>query len=414
MKLIMQSMLRQISLIRRRADSAKDRRRVMKIFAESAAVQSELPAVQHQEKTLLLIRLDDIGDYLLFRNQLTAYKISARWKFYRITLLGNDSWRDLFTALDQSTVDDTIWINKREYLKNKPYRMAIWKQLRAVGFETVVAPSRTRPLLLDDLCMLAAAPLRSFGSVNTNVHECWNRRSDSLYTSLFKPSRSSMHEFDFNAEFSTWVSAYRYPGNRPYITPPPAALGRGTYTICFVGASARSRRWPANRWIEVITLHRRYFSGRIIVAAGSSAAELQIVHKIQQQTGAESITGKTLCEFLHWIAGAQAVITNDTMAVHMSVSLNRPTVIITNGVNYLRFSEFSHAGINRIAAVYPELFNRRRKRLGDGPYAYHEAVTADIVSIQAATVIESLKELAPELCGSARSGERDPFVQAAS
>jgi ADP-heptose:LPS heptosyltransferase len=411
-KLFIQSMARRISLIGRKADSTKDRRRVLRIFDEWLTAQKDLSAVRRRDKTLLLIRLDDIGDYLVFRNQLEVYKASARWKSHRITLLGNESWRGLFTALDQATVDETIWVNKNRYLEDAPYRMAIWKQLRAGGFESVVAPSCVRPLLLDDFCMLAAAPLYSFGSVNTNIHECWNRLSDGLYTSLFKPSRSLIHEFDFNTEFSTWVSGIRYPGNRPCIELPPAtlgqeaALGQGAYTMCFVGASIRSKRWPTNRWLEFIALHRRHFPGRIVLAAGSSRAELQMVHKIQQRTGVESVAGKLdLRELLYWIAGAQAVVTNDTMAGHMGVSLNRPTVIIANGLNYMRFSEYSHAGITQVAAVYSELFNRRRTRLGDGPHQYHETLTGDIVSIRAAAVIEALKKISPEHRASEPSGE---------
>ena len=411
-KLFIQSMARRISLIGRKADSTKDRRRVLRIFDESLTAQKDLPAVRRRDKTLLLIRLDDIGDYLVFRNQLEVYKASARWKSHRITLLGNESWRGLFTALDQATVDETIWVNKNRYLEDAPYRTAIWKQLRAGGFESVVAPSCVRPLLLDDFCMLAAAPLYSFGSVNTNIHECWNRLSDGLYTSLFKPSRSLIHEFDFNTEFSTWVSGIRYSGNRPCIELPPATLGQeaafgqGAYTMCFVGASTRSKRWPTKRWLEFIALHRRHFPGRIVLAAGSSRAELQMVHKIQQRTGVESVAGKLdLRELLYWIAGAQAVVTNDTMAGHMGVSLNRPTVIIANGLNYMRFSEYSHAGITQVVAVYSELFNRRRKRLGDGPHPYHETVTGDIVSIRAAAVIEALKKISPEHRASQPSGE---------
>jgi ADP-heptose:LPS heptosyltransferase len=410
--LMMQSMARQISLIGRRADSAKDRRRVMRIFDEWLTDQRKLSAVSHRDRTLLLIRLDDIGDYLLFRNQLEVYKTSARWKSYRITLLGNESWRGLFTAFDQSTVDDTIWVNKDRYLENAPYRTAIWQQLRAGGFETVVAPSCMRPLLLDDFCRLAAAPLHSIGSVNTNVHEAWNRLSDSLYTSLFKPSRSLMHEFDFNAEFSTWVNGNRYAGNRPYIEQRAAgvgqgaASGQGAYTICFVGGSIRSKRWPTHRWLEFIALHHQHFSGRIVLAAGSSPVELRMVDEIQQRTGAESIAGKLqLCELIPWIAGAQAVVTNDTMASHMSVSLNRPTVIIANGGNYMRFCEYSHAGITQVAAVYSEWFNRRRERLGDRHYAYHEIVTGDIVSIRAAPVIDALKKLLSERSASESSGK---------
>jgi ADP-heptose:LPS heptosyltransferase len=413
--LILQSMARRVSLFGRKADSDKDRRRVLRIFDEWMSLQKELPAVQRREKRLLLIRLDDIGDYLVFRNQLEAYKKSERWKSHRITLLGNESWRDLFTALDQATVDETIWANKDRMLEDAPYRMAIWKQLRAAGFETVIAPSCVRPLLLDDFSMLAAAPLHSFGSVNTNIHESWNLLSDRLYTSVFKPSRSLIHEFDFNAEFATWVCGNRFPGNRPRIELPPAALGQGpglgqgAYTICFVGASIRSKRWPAKRWLEFIALHRRHFLGRIVLAAGSSKAELKMVQKIQQRTGAESVAGKlSLGEVLQWVAGAQAVITNDTMAAHMGVSLNKPTVIIANGLNYMRFSEYRHAGITQVAAVYSELFNRRRERLGDGPHPYHETVTGDIVSIRATAVIEALKELAPELCVSEPSAQAQP------
>jgi ADP-heptose:LPS heptosyltransferase len=397
--LLMQSMARRISLFGRKADSDKDRRRVLRIFDEWMAAQKELPPVQHREKTLLLIRLDDIGDYLVFRNQLEAYKASARWRSHRITLLGNESWRDLFTTLDRAAVDEVIWVNKDRYLEDAPYRTAIWKQLRAGGYETVIATSCVRPLLLDDFSMLAAAPLHSFGSVNTNIHESWNLLSDRLYTSLFKPSRELIHEFDFNAEFTAWVCGNRFPGTRPRIELQSPPLKQGAYTICFVGASIRSKRWPARRWLQFIALHRRHLSGRIVIAAGSSAAEVKMVQRIQQRTGVESIAGKlSLPQVLQWVAGAQAVVTNDTMAAHMGVSLSRPTVIIANGLNYMRFSEYSHAGVTKVTAVYSELFNRKRKRFGDGPHPYHETVTGDIVSIRAAAVIDALKELAPELC----------------
>jgi len=134
-----------------------------------------------------------------------------------------------------------------------------------------------------------------------------------------------------------------------------------------------------------------------------------MVQQIQQRTGVESVAGKlSLGEVLQWVAGSQAVITNDTMAAHMGVSLNKPTVIIANGLNYMRFSEYSHAGITQVVAVYSELFNRRRKRLGDRPYPYHEAVTGDIVAIRAATVIEALKGVSPELCAGELPREAGP------
>jgi ADP-heptose:LPS heptosyltransferase len=384
---------RHVSLFLRKFDSAKDRQRVLQTFDQWKALQHGLPPPRRCSKTLLLIRLDDIGDYLLFRNQLRMYKNSSRWADHKITLLGNDSWRDLFTLLDKDAVDDTLWVNKNRYLERAECRLDIWRRLREQGFETVVAPSCTRPLLLDDLCMLAAAPLNSIGSENTNVHAIWNQLSDNLYTSLFKPSRALMHEFHFNAEFAEWACGIRYGGSRPRIEhrfPLPVA---DPYIICFVGASTRSRRWPTKRWIEFITLHRRYYFSKIFLA-GNSKAEREMVRIIQKRTGAESIAGGVaLSELLHWVAGADAVVTNDTMAAHLGASFGKPTVIVANGVNYMRFSEYIKAGIDHVATIYPEVVDRRRQRLGDGPYAYSETVSADIASIRATAVIKSLRGL---------------------
>jgi len=311
----------------------------------------------------------------------------------KITLLGNESWQDLFTLLDKDAVDDTIWVNKNQYLECADYRLEIWRRLRIRGFQTAIAPSRTRPLLLDDLCMLAAGPLYSLGSENTNVHASWNQMSDSLYTSLFKPSRALIHEFHFNAEFAEWACGIRYCGSRPRIDHRFPLPVTGPYIICFVGASTRSKRWPIKRWIEFITLHRRHYFGKIFLA-GNSKAEREMARFIQKRTGVDSIAGRVaLSELLHWVAGAEAVITNDTMAAHMGASFSKPTVIVANGLNYMRFSEYIKAGINHVAAIYPEVVNRRRERLGDGPYAYSETVSADIASIEATTVIKSLRGL---------------------
>jgi ADP-heptose:LPS heptosyltransferase len=402
---------RRISLWARKSDSAKDRRRVLRTFAEWQTLQHDLPVAGPRDKTLLLIRLDDIGDYLLFRNQLGRYKQSPRWRDYRITLLGNESWRDLFTQLDADSVDETIWVGKNRYLYSAPYRADVWRHLRTAGFETVIAPSCTRPLLLDDLCTLAAAPLHAIGSVNSNVHAGWNLLSDRLYTELFTPPRTSMHEFHFNAQFAEWSCGSSYAGGRPRIDLALAPPVAGPYVICFVGASTRSRRWPVKRWIEFIKLHRRLHSSKLYLA-GNGATELEMVRSIQRRTGVASIAGTVgLSELLAWVAGAEAVITNDTMAAHMGASFNRPTVIVANGINYLRFSDYRAAGIDRVATIFPEVVKRRRRREGDGPYAYSETVSADIASIRAATVIGELTNLVGTDLGrpAAAAGAQQPI-----
>jgi|SRR5579871_3400780 len=392
----MLKLFREISLALRRRDSARDERRVLTRFARERALIAALPPVRTRPATLLLIRLDDIGDYLLFRNQLASYRASPRWRGHRITLLANDSWRELFEALDADTVDEVMWVNKREYLESEPHRMGVWRMLRERGFETLIATSRTRPLLLDDLCRLAAAPLQSLGCVNTYPHGRWNRLSDDLYEALFAPSSPLLHEFCFNGEFTEWACGVRFAGKRPHIAlrpPPPLAE---PYLLCFIGASTRSRRWPVRRWYDFIRAFRKAHAMPIFLA-GNNRAELEMVRVLERRTDARSLVGRLrLADMLSWIAGASAVVSNDTMASHLGVSLDRPTVIIGNGYNYLRFSEYVRAGIAQVRTVYPKVFEQRRRERGEGPYEYHETVTADIASIPAGKVLEALEAVLRE------------------
>lgn len=385
--------IRQVSLFVRKRRSEKDGRRVLSTFGEWKDLQRQLPEPRPSEKKVLIIRLDDIGDYLLFRNQLRMYKRSPRWKDYVITLLGNSSWKTIFSEFDASGVDDTVWVDKNEYLASAPYRSNVWEGLRQGGFGTVIAPSRTRPLLLDDLCMLAAAPLRNMGSANNHLHARWNQISDSLYQQVFTPPDSMVHEFDFNAQFTAWASGINYEGRGPRLDSSFDPLHPGSYIVCFVGASVRSKRWPVKRWIEFIELFRRHSSSTVILA-GNKAEEVEMARIIRERTGAESIAGTvSLLELLRWVAGAQAVLTNDTMAAHLSASLNRPTVIIANGAYYPRFTEYTNAGIDNVVAVYPDVFNRIRKRTPRVSYHYPDAVSADIASIKAREVLDKLQSV---------------------
>ena len=399
--------MRYLSLMLRRRHSQKECMRTLHSFEQWREAQLQLRAPRPRARTLLLVRLDDIGDYLLFRNQLAVYKRSARWGGHSITLLGNSSWKELFTCFDSDAVDDAMWVKKGEYLTSAPYRNQIWAQLRERGFDTVIAPSRTRPLLLDDLCRLAAAPAHSIGCVNTHVHAGWNDLSDRLYGELFMPPDAWVHEFDFNGQFAAWAGGARFAGSRPILDAPllpvagAAASGSGAGSgasvgselICFVGANTRSRRWPASRWIEFINLYERSHAGRVVLA-GSGSAERELAAQILRRTNAQSIVGTvSLLELVRWIRGARAVVSNDTMGAHLGVSCDRPTVIVANGVNHQRFTDYDKAGITGVATLYPRVFARRRERMPGVYYTYADALTSDVASIAAGEVLAGLAEV---------------------
>ncbi len=53
--------------------------------------------------TLLLIKLDSIGDYILFRNFLSFIRKNHKFSNHRITLIGNIIWKDLSETFDNES-----------------------------------------------------------------------------------------------------------------------------------------------------------------------------------------------------------------------------------------------------------------------------------------------------------------------
>ena len=70
------------------------------------------------KNTLLLLRLDSIGDYILFRNFIRALKESKKYKDYKITLCGNSRWKDLALHLDKQYITEYIWVDYHKMVED--------------------------------------------------------------------------------------------------------------------------------------------------------------------------------------------------------------------------------------------------------------------------------------------------------
>ena len=388
-------MKRIISVFIRSLQAKKDVKRTLNIFGQWKQEIARLPACSPIGKKLLLIRLDDIGDYLLFRNFLPAYRLGARWQGYEITLLGFSLWKELFEYNDAPYVDKVVWINKQELLGNETYRKQLWLQLRKEGYEVVICPSRIRPLLLDDIFMLAAGAKLNIASENDFAHPECNIASDKGYQELFRHTGLG-HEFFFNQAFANWCCGTSFSLSRPVFPYPAlAAPHGGPYIICFIGASLKSRRWTTEKWIEFINLYKKNNKLRVVIAGGKKDAG--IAAEIIAATSVENITGKvSLIEMANWMANTMATVTNDTMASHLSIALAKPTVMVCSGDNFYKFSAYKEAGINGVISVFPPVFLKKWKKRHFKMFKNYVAVTNDISTISAESVLDALYNVIQE------------------
>jgi ADP-heptose:LPS heptosyltransferase len=377
-------MFRAVSLYFRRRAERKNVRSVLdtrKLWEKELQGLSEIHV---KAGTLAVIRLDDIGDYLLYRNFLQEYR-QGIWAGYEITLIGNQAWRSLLEQFDPLAVDHTIWIDKHRYFGEERYRAVLWQQLRHAGFEVMICPSRTRPLLIDDLLVLAAgAPVR-YAASNTYVVPEWNMISDGIYSRLFSEA-INVHEFVFNRHFSNWVNERSNTLDSPVLPLVPAPATQ--QVVCFIGASAKSKRWPERYWIRLVQLLQQ--QGLQPVIAGGTQEE-EAASAIHAATGVPSLAGKTsLRETLNIIGSARAVISGDTMAAHAAVASHKPAVILANGVNAQRFVAYESLQVTRVRTVYTRAYLQYRDSGRQYPFT---AVSSDMLSIKPEMVVRTLLDL---------------------
>lgn len=378
-------MLHLLSLLARQYHRKRSRNKEYRLFKDFTETIDQLPPAPQSSNKILLIRLDDIGDYVLFRNTLETWSRYAVEQKKALYLLGNEAWKTLLEAYDTKYFAQVIWLNKKQYFNDSNYRKSLWGNLRQQGFVLTICPARTRPILLDDACMLAANAARNIASNNSLTDNALNRMSDELYNSIFISHHSDRHEFLFNTDF---VQKVTESATDERLSIDVEKRNEPPYILLFIGASAASKQWPVTHWNQLIVQLRQQFKCTILVAGGP--AEVQMANEVAAGTDAQNIAGtKSLPEMVTLIGNAQLVISNDTMAAHIAAASGTNTIIITNGTNAHRFASYEQLGIDTVTPIYSKRYKRLLNKNATDAIMQFSGVRADIQSISVADVYDA-------------------------
>lgn len=389
-------MLQSISLLVRKIKAKKGVQKQLAIFAKHKTwIDKQLAAVSKLSDAVLLIRLDDIGDYLLFRNFIPYY--CQLYKGKKVVLLGNVAWKSIYEQYDAGEVAEVLWVDKKQYFSDDAYKQSIWTTISSYGFEEVVSTSVSRNILLDDLCALASKAVKRTGAKLQYEPPALLHNSNKLYHELIDVPHN-VYEFDANKVIAEKITQQRIHLYKPELPVFSAKQDWDDEYIClFIGANAISRRWTVTGWKGLIQwLSTTYPHQHVYLIGGPTdmalADEITTLSQAQQL---ENKVGKlSLFESVGLIQHATLLVSNNSMAYHVSMSSLVPTVIVTNGENPYRFTTFDTAISPNVSVVYPQRFLKETSK----EYALkanlkYTATKADIRSITAEDVIQTIKEM---------------------
>jgi ADP-heptose:LPS heptosyltransferase len=348
----------------------------------------------YNEKTLLLIKTEAIGDYILFRNFIEQVKKSERFAGYRIILVGNELWKEMALAYDSPYVDDFIWINRNAFVSDFNYRKQLLKQVNDLNVEYAIQANYSREFLIGDALVNASQARYRIGSKGDRLNEwtIFKNLADEWFTSLLSVNDEVLFEFDKNKIFFEAILGAEIKLPLPSI--PVTNKQSVNEIICFPGAGEAIKQWPIQKFAAL--LGQLYAAHQLPIRICGSGKEFELGEQLKCALPNAVVLndcGKTsLSELCQAIASAKLLITNDSSAFHIAAAVSTPVLCVLMGRHYGRFAPYPKAA-NWVQTIYPDAFiaQLNNKQLDANATDFDAVVSIDEIAVD--TVFEQANSI---------------------
>lgn len=294
-----------------------------------------LPDDWHTAARLLCVRLDTMGDILMTTPAIRALKAAAPGR--RIVLLTSRAGAEvasLVPEIDDILVLQAPWMKSADAPDGAAvYAMA--EHLRSLRLDAAVIFTvySQSPLPAALLCVLAGIPLR-LAHCRENPYHLLTR-----WVPEPEPERLVRHEVRRQLDLVAQIGC-RTADERLSLRVPPWARRRiahhlralgidpsGRWVIIHPGASAPSRRYPAESFAQAARLLRQRLGCPLVLTG--TRAEQPITESIQAAApgACASLAGRlSVAELAALFAAAPLVIANNSGPAHLAAAVGTPVV----------------------------------------------------------------------------------------
>lgn len=356
---------------------------------------------EENPQTILIIRLDSIGDYILIRDFFSSIKRSKDFKNYSLTLCGNIVWKSLAETFDSDVISRFVWIDRKKFNNNPIYKFRVLKQIYLAGYDTVIDTTYTREILFGDSIVKtsrAKNKIGSTGSLDASVKWKRNFITNSYFTKLIDTTSENIFEFYRNKLFIEKVIEEQVLTNKPSLICDSIELKLPTdkkYAVIFPGAQESSRIWAAEKFEIVIKyLIENYNLNALIAGSPSDKRFFNQMSFAQSSKNCFDMTGKTsLPQLAKLISQAEILVSNETGAIHFAAAVETKFVCISNGQRFGRFMPYPQEMNIKGKYVFPPEIEERIDDIDYLKAKYRFDSDLDINKITVEKVIEAIKKV---------------------
>lgn len=311
---------------------------------------------KHNIKTLLLVRDDGMGDFIITRPYIKSIKESRKYSDYKIILAGTPQMIEIAKKYDSQYISDYIVLNY-----NKKNLRPLIKMAKKMSFNTIINPSDSKVNIIsetlikyakadDKVCHLGfftKGDLNKYKTRVAKVINSYNRHISTGEEVLFIKDREKLFfEQLLGEKLSPVPELKEFSDIDSY----------KDYIVISAFARSKHRTYSAENFVKIIDyITENLHYPVILIGSGKETKRAQNIKDACINSDLVfNIAGKvSLSEAIHYIRKSIMLIANETGTVHIAHNYGIKTVCISNGSFMNVFHPYPEKN-SCISYIYPE------------------------------------------------------------
>jgi ADP-heptose:LPS heptosyltransferase len=281
---------------------------------------------------LLILRIDKIGDYLIWLDALA--EIKQHFSDKKVLLVCQKQILE-FVQNDPFFTEIMV-VDDRKYYKKPLYMLKIAMQLACYNFDTAINTHNYRSITTDSLIKISKSKHKiGFKLVGRDKELKALKHYNKYYSKLIHTDNSrtvleqneDLIKQSLNENFEMQLPELNWKQDSEF------SLQSKKYVVFFTGASDLRRAWPVTNFMD---LSKRISADSDIVLVGNGKVEKKqnalIYSNVSQRRTITDLTDQiSLTQLCLIVKHAAFVVANDSMGVHLAVALKVKSFCIAGG-----------------------------------------------------------------------------------
>lgn len=317
--------------------------RLLKSPIDSAAfhlLRRWFPPQSSSEKTLLLLRVDGIGDLLFFAQYLESLRIA--YKDHKLVLICRKEAAELARSL--VGIDEIIPLDARRYQWNYLYRARFLRHIRSRRPETTLYLSYHRRHIGDEIAILSGAKdIVGFSGNNEVIRHKIRIRNNKYFSAIIDVPDHSPEREKYRIFFDSLMIRMK-PATQPVLR---GAVSGSRLPVAVVapGSTSAIRRWPAERFAEVADAVASQLGLRVVLCGDGGQDRLLRSISRMLKAPCEIVSNSSITEVVVLIQSSRVFVGNDSGLLHVAAMLGTPSIGIIGGGHFSRYFPYGNMAI---------------------------------------------------------------------